>query len=132
MTSDISSDLHALSHELHSSTLEYLGLAKGMKSWCEEYGERYKLEIDFKSQDVPDLPQDVSLCLFRVLQEAVHNATKYSGVDRIEVQLTEIAGEIHLIVRDSGRGFEIEAQGKREVWVLRACRSEFGWLVEPS
>ena len=109
MTSDISSDLHTLSHELHSSTLEYLGLAKGMRNWCEEYGLRQKLNIDFKCQDIPDLPQDISLCLFRVLQEAVHNAAKYSGVKQIEVRLTDTSGEIQLIVRDSGRGFDVEA-----------------------
>ena len=109
MTADISTGIRTLSHELHSSMLEYLGLAKGMKSWCEEYGERYKLEIDFKSEDVPTVPQETSLCLFRVLQEALHNAAKYSGVNRIEVQLAEKSGEIHLIVIDSGKGFDLKA-----------------------
>jgi signal transduction histidine kinase len=47
--------------------------------------------------------------LFRVLQEALHNATKHSGVKRIEVQLREDSGEIHLIIRDSGKGFDVEA-----------------------
>jgi PAS domain S-box-containing protein len=109
MTADISTGIRTLSHELHSSMLEYLGLAKGMKSWCEEYGERYKLEIDFKTEDVQTVPQETSLCLFRVLQEALHNAAKHSGVRRIEVQLAGKPGEIHLIVSDSGKGFYIEA-----------------------
>ena len=109
MASEISMGVHNLSHELHFATLDYLGLVSGMRSWCEEYGARQKLEIDFKSDDVPTLPQDTSLCLFRVLQEALHNAAKYSGVKRIEVQLTKNSGEIHLIVSDSGRGFDVEA-----------------------
>jgi PAS domain S-box-containing protein len=109
MASDMTTGVHALSHELHSSTMEYFGVVSAMRSWCEEYSERYKLEIDFKSDDVPTLPQDTSLCLFRVLQEALHNAGKYSGVKRIEVQLTKNSGEIHLIVSDSGRGFDVEA-----------------------
>jgi len=112
-TSEISTGVHNLSHELHFSTLEYLGLVKGMKSWCEEYGLRHKLEIDFKSHDVPTLPQETSLCLFRVLQEALHNAAKFSGVKRIEVQLTKNSGEIHLIVSDSGRGFDVEAAKRK-------------------
>ena len=58
---------------------------------------------------MPKLPQEISLCLFRVLQEAVHNAAKHSGVKRIDVQLAEYTGEIHLIVSDSGKGFDIEA-----------------------
>jgi signal transduction histidine kinase len=55
------------------------------------------------------VPFDVGICLFRVLQEALHNALKHSGVKRIEVQLAEHANEIHLIVRDSGKGFDVEA-----------------------
>ena len=109
MTSDISADVHALSHELHSSTLEYLGLVTGMRSWCKEFGERQKLEIAFQSHNVPELPQEISLCLYRVLQEALQNAAKHSRAKRMEVELAEKAGDIHLIVRDSGQGFDINA-----------------------
>ena len=109
MTSDISSSVYALSHELYSSIPDSLGLARGMKSWCKEFGERRKMEIDFKSHDLPRLPQEISLCLFRVLQEALHNAAKHSGVKRIEVQLAKNSCEVHLTVRDSGRGFDIGA-----------------------
>jgi PAS domain S-box-containing protein len=109
MTADISSRVYALSHELHSLTPDSLGLAKGMRSWCREFGERQKLTIDFQSHDVPTLPQDISLCLFRVLQEALHNAAKHSGVRRIEVQLSATSTEIHLIVSDRGKGFNIKA-----------------------
>jgi PAS domain S-box-containing protein len=109
MTADLCSRVYALSHELHFSTLDLLGLLKGMRSWCKSFGERHKIEIDFKNGDVPKLSQEISLCLFRVLQEAVHNAAKHSGVKRIDVQLAENSGEIHLIVSDSGKGFDIEA-----------------------
>jgi PAS domain S-box-containing protein len=109
MTADLCSGVYALSHELHFSTLDLLGLPKGMSSWCKTFGERHKIEIDFKNGYVPQLPQEISLCLFRVLQEAVHNAAKHSGVKRVDVQLVENSGEIHLIVRDSGKGFDIEA-----------------------
>jgi len=109
MTSDISKGVHDLSRELHFSTLDYLGLVSGMRSWCEEFGLRQKLEIDFKSHDVPKLPQEISLCFFRVAQEALHNAAKYSGAKRIEVQLTQTSGKIHLIVSDLGKGFDVAA-----------------------
>jgi signal transduction histidine kinase len=60
------------------------------------------------------LPQEIGLCLFRVLQEALHNAAKHSGVKLIEVELFENASEIHLMIRDLGKGFDAEAvkQGK--------------------
>jgi signal transduction histidine kinase len=98
-----------LSHELHSSKLEYLGVVSGIKSWCKEFGERQAMEIDFKSDVSTVVPFDIGICLFRVLQEALHNALKHSGVKRIEVQLSEHLNEVHLLVRDSGRGFDVEA-----------------------
>jgi PAS domain S-box-containing protein len=107
-TDEISTDVQALSHELHSSKLEYLGLVGGMRSWCKEFGERQRLEIDFKSHDVPSPPEEISLCLFRVLQEALNNAVKHSAARRIDVELRGESGEIHLIVSDSGKGFDME------------------------
>lgn len=105
----ISDDVQALSHNLHSTKLEYLGVIAGMKSWCKEFAQRQKIEIGFKSEVRSTLPREIGLCLFRVLQEALHNAAKHSGVKQIEVQLHEESGEIHLIIRDLGKGFDIEA-----------------------
>jgi signal transduction histidine kinase len=98
-----------LSHELHSSKLEYLGVVSGIKSWCKEFGERQAMKIDFKSDVSTVVPLDIGISLFRVLQEALHNALKHSSVKSIEVQLHEESGEIHLTIRDLGKGFDIEA-----------------------
>jgi PAS domain S-box-containing protein len=106
---EISKDVHALSRELHSSHLEYLGAVKGMKSWCREFGERKRMEIDFRDDVSSALNREVGLCLFRVLQEALHNAVKHSDVKRMEVQLVESSDGVHLIVCDAGKGFDIEA-----------------------
>ena len=105
----ISNDVQALSHDLHSSKLEYLGVVTGIKSWCREFGDRQKMEIDFKSGVSSVLQLEVGVCLFRVLQEALHNVVKHSGVKRIEVQLSEHLNDVHLIVTDLGRGFDVEA-----------------------
>jgi PAS domain S-box-containing protein len=105
---EISNDVQALSHELHSSKLAYLGVVAGMKSWCRELATRRKIEIDFKSDVSSVLPAELGRSLFRVLQEAMHNAIKHSGVRRFEVQLREHTTEVHLVIRDSGRGFNLE------------------------
>ena len=108
-TIEISDDVQALSHELDSSKLERLGAIGGMRSWCKEFGERQRIQVEFKSPEAKiSLPREIGLCLIRVLQEALHNAAKYSGVRRIEVQLWEDSGEIHLLVSDLGRGFDLE------------------------
>ncbi|MFZ1006856.1 MAG: ATP-binding protein, partial [Candidatus Sulfotelmatobacter sp.] len=108
--SEIANDTQSLSHELHSAKLQYLGLAAAMRGFCREFGAQQKAEIDFKAHDVPDpLPADVSLCFFRVLQEALHNAIKHSGVRHFEVRLWGLSDEVQLTVKDSGVGFDREA-----------------------
>ena len=108
-TIELSDDVQALSHELHASKLEYLGVAAGMNSWCREFSLRQSVEIDFRQGVSSDLSAEIGLCLFRVLQEALHNALKHSGVKHIEVELKEVRNEIHLIVTDLGRGFDVQA-----------------------
>jgi len=109
-SSEIANDIQSLSHELHSAKLELLGLAAAMKGFCKEFGERQKVEVDFKSHDLPDvLPPDFSLCLFRVLQEALRNAAKHSGARNFEARLWGTPGEAHLTVSDSGVGFDKKA-----------------------
>ena len=112
-TTQITDDVQTMSHELHSSKLEYLGIVGAMNNFCAELGERQRLEIDFQSHDLPSsLPNETSLALFRVLQEALRNATKHSGVKSFEVRLWGSAGEIHLAVSDLGAGFNAEAAMK--------------------
>ncbi len=104
---DLSSDIHALSHQLHSSKLEYLGLTVAASSFCREIADRHKLEIGFHSGGIlEDLPQEIALCLYRVLQEALQNGIKHSGSRHFDVDLTGTGSEIQLIVRDWGAGFD--------------------------
>jgi PAS domain S-box-containing protein len=103
----ICKDIHDLSHRLHVSKLEYLGVAAAATSFCKELSYRQKIEIDFRCDGVPrELPKDISLCLYRVLQEALHNAIKHSGVRHFEVELRGASDGIHLTVRDAGLGFD--------------------------
>jgi len=107
---EITNDVQLLSHELHSSKLEYLGIVGATKNFCKEFSEHHKVEIDFQSHDLATgLPRELSLSLFRVLQEALRNATKHSGIKRFEVRLWGSTAEIHLTVSDLGAGFDAEA-----------------------
>jgi signal transduction histidine kinase len=107
-TLEIWADVKLLAHELHSPRLQYLGIAAVMSSFCKEFGERKRLEIGFRSDGLPSfVPPDVALCLFRVLQEALHNAGKHSGVWQFDVQLSGTSDEIHLTVSDCGVGFDL-------------------------
>jgi PAS domain S-box-containing protein len=107
---DLGIDVQALSHRLHSSKLEYLGLAAAAAAFCREFAERKDVQIDFHTDAIPKtIRKEVSLCLFRVLQEALQNATKHSGSQHYQVSLQYAAGEeIQLTVSDFGRGFDPE------------------------
>jgi PAS domain S-box-containing protein len=108
--SEIATDIQALSRDLHSGRLEYLSPVAAMRSLCQELEEQTKVKIEFKTLDLPSpLSPDISLCLFRVLQEALHNSAKHSGVRHFEVRLWGTSDEIHLTVKDSGAGFDREA-----------------------
>jgi PAS domain S-box-containing protein len=109
-TSEIAADIQTLSHGLHSSRLQYLGITSAIRGFCREFGEEQKVVIEFKIHDLPILlSPEISLCFFRVLQEALHNAAKHSGVQYFEVELWGTPDEIHLTGSDSGAGFDINA-----------------------
>ena len=104
---EISRDVQALSHRLHSSKLDYLGLAAATRSFCKEVSENAKVEILFSHSAVPStMPREVSLCLFRVLQEALQNAIKYSEVKLFRVNLRGTTDGVELTVSDDGKGFD--------------------------
>ena len=108
--STISRDLQNLSHQLHSSKLEYLGLVVAARGFCNELSEKSKIRIEFRAQGVSrSLPGEVSLSLFRILQQALHNAAQHSGAAGIEVRLWEQSNEVHLEVKDQGGGFDLPA-----------------------
>ena len=109
-TLQILTDVKASAHELYSPRLEYLGVAAVMRTFCQEFGERKKVQIDFRSHGLPSVVQpEVSICLFRVLQEALHNGVNHSRVQKFRVQLWGASDEIHLTVADSGAGFDLNA-----------------------
>ncbi len=107
--SEIAGDVQALSHELHSSILDHLGMIAAVRNFSSEFSRQQGVVVEFTHEDMPNsLPQDVSLCLFRVVQEALHNAVKHSGVSYFQVHLQGTPDGIDLEVRDAGGGFNVE------------------------
>lgn len=105
--SDLGKNIQALSHRLHSSKLEYLGIVKAANSFCGEISEKHKVHVEFSHSDMPPtIPKEIALCLFRVLQEALQNAVKHSGARQFHVELRGTSGEIRLTVSDHGVGFD--------------------------
>jgi signal transduction histidine kinase len=105
--SDLGIDLHTLSHQLHSSTLESLGLVPAVGALCKEFTLQQGIGVNFTSDEIPrSVHPDTALCVFRIVQEALRNVKKYSDVGEAEVELRMIADGLDVTVRDEGRGFD--------------------------
>jgi PAS domain S-box-containing protein len=106
---ELGRDIQSLSHRLHSSKLELLGLRAAAAGFCKDCSNLHNVEIDFHGEGIPeDLSAEISLCLYRVLQEALQNAVKHSGARHFKISLQGGANDIELTVQDSGIGFERE------------------------
>jgi signal transduction histidine kinase len=105
--SELATDLHDLSHRLHSSTLESLGLVAGIEAFCEEFTYQQEIQVKFDYKNVPPrIPEDMALCLFRIVQESLRNIKRHSGASEAEVRLEGIGENLHLTVSDRGKGFD--------------------------
>jgi PAS domain S-box-containing protein len=106
----MSSDLRSLSHQLHSSRLEFIGLLPALSGLCKEISEKYNIEVRFAGCELPvGIPKDIALCLFRVAQEALGNVVKHSEAAKGNVDLRLKANALNLYVTDNGKGFDSEA-----------------------
>ena len=106
---DASADVHGLSHRLHPSKLDHLGLLPAVKSLCRELSGRRGLQIEFVGDEsLGRLDKDLALCAYRVIQEALTNAIKHSEALTARVQVRCRKHVLYLLVTDSGKGFSLE------------------------
>jgi PAS domain S-box-containing protein len=103
-------DVQALSYRLHPPRLDYLGIATAAADLCREISSQWGFEISFDAENVPKgLSRRITVCLYRVLQEALMNAIKHSGTRKVDVSLRGGADQIELTINDFGVGFDVEA-----------------------
>ena len=108
-TSELGADLHTLSHRLHSSTLESLGLVPAVGALCKEFTAQQGIKVDFTSDKIPrSLHPDTALCVFRIVQEGLRNLKKHSGATEAMVDLRWRGDRLEVIVRDEGCGFDLK------------------------
>jgi PAS domain S-box-containing protein len=107
---EISTDIHQLSYKLHPSKLDHLGLAPAVKSLCQEIAEKGYLKVELQESGLPaHLSKDITLCAFRIVQEALRNCVKHSGASLAKVSLKGSETEIRLSISDNGCGFDSES-----------------------
>ena len=130
--SEIGADLHTVSHRLHSSTLERLGLVPGVSSFCKEFAAQQGVQVEFLHGNIGrNISPDIALCLFRIVQEALRNVKKHSGATQAQVTLKVEAKTLRLSVRDQGIGFEMnfnDCKGLGLLSMAERCRLHGGEL----
>jgi signal transduction histidine kinase len=116
---ELGDDLHNLSHQLHSSTLDTLGLVTGLRALSREFGAKQGIEIDFTSDDIPrTVRPEVSLCLFRITQEGLQNLKKHSGTKKAQLSLRHMGDRLFLSLCDEGMGFDAYRMEKPGLGIL--------------
>ena len=109
---ELVSDVHNMSHQLHSSKLKHLGLAVALKEVCRRVAGQNKVVVDLIADGIPQsLPDPIALCFYRVAQEALTNAVRHSGSQRIQVKLSSSGNRLRMLVKDAGCGFDLAAHG---------------------
>jgi PAS domain S-box-containing protein len=106
-TQEMSSDMHSLSHQLHSTKLEHVGLAPAVMGLCQELSLKYNIQVEFVDLGISSaISKDVALCLFRIAQEALSNVVKHSRAKQAKAELCTANNEIRLRIVDTGVGFD--------------------------
>lgn len=112
---ELSSDLHRLSYQLHPFKLDHVGLSVSIESLCAELSQHQDLEIKFRQKGFPaGLSEEVTLCVFRIAQELLHNVVKHSGANQADVVLTKTESGVRLKVSDNGQGFDVDEAKKKK------------------
>jgi PAS domain S-box-containing protein len=107
---ELSQHVREISHRLHPSILDDLGLTAALNHLCEDFSAREGIKVQFTSEAVPRaIPVEVAACLYRVAQEAMHNVLKHAQTGYVQMKLSGGSGGIHLSIQDTGVGFDSES-----------------------
>lgn len=119
----LSSDVHALSYQLHPSILADLGLVAALETEAERVTRIDGLPVALVVEGVPEtVPRPAALCLYRVTQEALRNLVRHAGATGGRVTLAAKSDSIRLTVEDDGHGFDPDAARKRPSLGLASMR----------
>ena len=106
----LNTDIRKISHRLHPSILDDLGLAAALKAMLDDFREREDMLASFVGIDVPEkIPHDSATALYRITQEALQNVAKHAGKTHVKVALQGEDRLLRLEVRDFGNGFDQDA-----------------------
>ena len=110
ITDQVMHQIRTLSHSLRPPVLEILGINLSLKDYCEEFSKRTGLSIDYQGEEIPGLPDEIGISLYRFVQEAFTNVMKHAQATKVDVRLHYRKRLVTLSVLDNGRGMEDTAR----------------------
>lgn len=99
--------LRMLAQDLRPPALDTAGLNLTLRDLCRDFARRTRLKVDYSGRELPGLSDEVSVCLYRVVQESLTNVAKHARADKVRVRLAGSAFAISVIVEDDGDGFDV-------------------------
>jgi signal transduction histidine kinase len=91
---------------LRPSMLDDLGLAPALEWQARETSRNYGIRVDIAAQGVSDdLPEDHKTCVYRIVQEALHNCVRHAGASTVRVTVQQDPEAVHVLIQDDGKGF---------------------------
>lgn len=112
LAESIMDQVRRLAQALRPPALKTLGLHAALEGYCRDYSRRTGVVVTYKGRDLPGLPDDIGIHLYRLVQEALTNVGKYAQVDHARVTLGVEDGMIGLLVEDEGAGFDVAVAHK--------------------
>ena len=113
-TLTLARNVRQLSHDLHPTVLQHLGLVKGLTSYCGELGRAHGVAMTCAAEgDFGAIAPDAALCVYRIAQEALRNVVAHAGASRADVRLVLVGDQAQITVVDDGRGFDVAGRGER-------------------
>ena len=127
---ELSTDVHAISRQLHPSILDDLGLVDAIKSECNNFTQREGIVVNYKPVRVPPrVPRDIALCIYRIIQEGLRNIAKHAQATEAHVSLIGKDDALHLSIKDTGIGFD-PLQAKKKTSLGLASMEERVRLIQ--
>ena len=118
LTDETMEQIRLLARDLHPPALDTVGLGATREDFCDEFAKRTELSIDYSGVELPPMPEEVKICLYRFVQEALTNVAKHAAASQVSVALRHSEGTIRLSVEDDGRGFDAESRLSAVGWPL--------------
>ena len=129
-TLKLARNVRQLSHDLHPTVLQHLGLVKGLTSYCGELARAHGVAITCAAEgDFGAITPDAGLCVYRIAQEALRNVIAHAGASRADVRLVQMGEQAQITIADDGRGFDAADRGDRDTGLGLVSMSERARII---